>query len=613
MAAKGELAAMEKKENTENEEPKKEQFTLEILVVVRDAQQQHGLRHGDYHRYRSYCTRRLRRIRKSLHLCMTSGKRRYQSKKVDEANLKDVRFLYVPLISAERAWSYAMQLKTESNTEPRKRFHMIERLRRATQHADALLRISNHEKCDARTKLEGQAYHAAMQATLSFELQKWEEAMELFQKARTIYEKLGSMLTEDLRQLYQQRVEELLPNIRYCAYNIGDESALSDLMQMRLASGKAGGEDLLSSTIDVLIAQTREKQSSTLSEVTWRGRCVPVTQEKVRMFLLNLRHVDENLREGATEPAEGASEQTDDLDSKVSVYESLLMDCKDALQELREEIRADPKSHDQKGGKQTVIQFLHTYLMYIRLSKTSERYLLLVDSLKASLTAGGATDGKKVAKPQDLIRLYDVIIQNLSEIPLLPGLEDDASLSQEINTKVLSYKAFRCFYIAQSYAALKKWKEAMALYERTLTHTAQALDGYKTMNTTDNQQQQQSISELDELTQLVESKRYSVQANSILDSVDTTTDTLSRLSVKEQTLPLANRLERYYEDPALTKQKANLVSFPPDFQAIPAKPLFFDLALNQVEFPSLEDRIEQKKAAGGLSGMVKGWLWGGKR
>lgn len=85
----------------------------------------------------------------------------------------------------------------------------------------------------------------------------------------------------------------------------------------------------------VLIAQTREKQAATLSEVTWRGRTVPVKQEKVRVFLLNLQEVEENLA------------QAEDLDSKISVYESLLMDCKDALQVLREEIRADPVSKGQ--------------------------------------------------------------------------------------------------------------------------------------------------------------------------------------------------------------------------------------------------------------------------
>lgn len=42
---------------------------------------------------------------------------------------------------------------------------------------------------------------------------------------RTIYEKLASAFTEELSVLYNQRVDEISPNIRYCAYNIGKEAS----------------------------------------------------------------------------------------------------------------------------------------------------------------------------------------------------------------------------------------------------------------------------------------------------------------------------------------------------------------------------------------------------
>lgn len=50
----------------------------------------------------------------------------------------DDKFLQVPLIMAERAWSYAMQLRQESNTEPRKKFHLISRLRKAASYSSQL-------------------------------------------------------------------------------------------------------------------------------------------------------------------------------------------------------------------------------------------------------------------------------------------------------------------------------------------------------------------------------------------------------------------------------------------------------------------------------------------
>jgi len=72
-------------------------------------------------------------------------------------------------------------------------------------------------------------------------------------------------------------------------------------------------------------------------------------------------------------------------------------------------------------------------------------------------------------------------------------------------------------------------------------------------------------------------------------------------------------LEQYSEDPNIASKKAKLVNFPPDFKAIPCRPLFFDLALNHVDMPNLDSKMEQKKAGSGITGALKGWLWGGKK
>ena len=70
------------------------------------------------------------------------------------------------------------------------------------------------------------------------------------------------------------------------------------------------------------------------------------------------------------------------------------------------------------------------------------------------------------------------------------------------------------------------------------------------------------------------------------------------------------RLDVYQEETSSSLKKPNLVNFPPNFEPVPCKPLFFDLALNHVEMPDLEERVEKKKEPGGITGFVKGWLWG---
>ena len=72
--------------------------------------------------------------------------------------------------------------------------------------------------------------------------------------------------------------------------------------------------------MDDLINQTREQQAATLQEVEWRDRKLAVKQEKVRIFLLREQEFAE-------------TELKDkDAEERISAYESLLMDCKDAIQ-----------------------------------------------------------------------------------------------------------------------------------------------------------------------------------------------------------------------------------------------------------------------------------------
>lgn len=66
------------------------------------------------------------------------------------------------LMEAERAWSYAMQLKQEANTEPRKRFHLMSRLRKAAKHSENLEKLCESPRVDAKTKLEAQVWTREM-------------------------------------------------------------------------------------------------------------------------------------------------------------------------------------------------------------------------------------------------------------------------------------------------------------------------------------------------------------------------------------------------------------------------------------------------------------------
>ena len=82
-------------------------------------------------------------------------------------------------------------------------------------------------------------------------------------------------------------------------------------------------------------------------------------------------------------------------------------------------------------------------------------------------------DGRKVVKAQDVVRMYENMIQSLGEMPGLAGLEEDDNLAALVEAEVTFYRAFRSYYIALAFIVNQKWAEAMAVFQRSLQYVAQ--------------------------------------------------------------------------------------------------------------------------------------------
>ncbi|CAG2065174.1 unnamed protein product [Timema podura] len=121
------------------------------------------------------------------------------------------------------------------------------------------------------------------------------------------------------------------------------------------------------------MAQTRERGTEVVSEVEWRGRSVPAKPERVRLFLLSEKEAEKSLKR--------ASDNTE----KIALLETLLMDCKDAIAAARDEMKTDQPAKARTGPLSS-LQYLLSYLTYIRLTRTIQRNLLMVDSAKTALT-----------------------------------------------------------------------------------------------------------------------------------------------------------------------------------------------------------------------------------
>lgn len=226
---------------------------IPILRCVKSSQLQHGLKYENYQRYTSYCSRRLHRLRRSLNvyqgIASTAKARHQRARKLmdvsnamileaGENNLEyGQRMLMIQLYLAERAWSYSMLLKQETQEHPRKRYHMVRRLKKAADYADKFEKLCHDQDspCTSRTKEEASAYSNYIKGLYKIERKKWAEARELLFGALGIYMKFSvSINDEEVLQHYRQRMDEIRANLKYCAFNLSEQDAKKTRIKVHL-------------------------------------------------------------------------------------------------------------------------------------------------------------------------------------------------------------------------------------------------------------------------------------------------------------------------------------------------------------------------------------------
>ena len=107
-----------------------------------------------------------------------------------------------------------MQLKDESELEPRRIHHSVRKLAHACEVAKQLEKICNIEggsrcRVDGRTSLEAKAYYHYMEGLYCQTKREWSKASSNFKNSVALYEKIKLILPEDKREPYDAQLSEV--------------------------------------------------------------------------------------------------------------------------------------------------------------------------------------------------------------------------------------------------------------------------------------------------------------------------------------------------------------------------------------------------------------------
>ena len=488
--------------------------------------------------------------------------------------------LQLLLFEAERAWAYAQEL-TNSALQPANqenasslRHSATGRFRRAVNWSTQLLSLCQTlyglSRLSAENLLEVTIYTVILNGRFLRYRDDFEDALIQLSVAKSLLDDLANASSTSRDQaLAVLCADEIGPEIRYCAHELGRTKAY-DINGIVSELAPVHRNEIVENC-DTIVAKLQSEEGSTtlksqLKERLWEDQPVPIRYPELVDVFLKVEQAEAIVDSGRKEGRRSTSNRK--AKSDVTAYDAVLAALSDAEEVARKLQEAQQvtgtTSTSSNGGRD--IQFVHAYIVYQLLSRRIQRDLLLINTLLASdktATSQKPAQGRATADSVDkrlhpaIVKLLDTILQSLTQMRTISIVDDNPDLASAVDARLAFTNSRRCVYLAQCYAAVKKYGEALALLQHATIHVREAVSSV-------------SLSESD----LINSGNASFFPLSAEDITEVeTTITSDSLQLKRDWFAYNGGSVK--ADPTTYK-----------------KPLFFNIALNYVELDM--DRLQQR-------------------
>ncbi|KAA0056008.1 signal recognition particle subunit SRP68 isoform X1 [Cucumis melo var. makuwa] len=289
------------------------------------------------------------------------------------------------------------------------------------------------------------------------------------------------------------------------------------------------------------------------------------------------------------------------VEKRLSIFDKIFA----AYHEARSSIRSDLVSAGNAESVKDDLSGLDKAVSAVLGQRTIERNQLLVKIAKSKLVRRHDEKNEKVTKPEELVRLYDLLLQNIADLSDLVSSgrdrrQEEVTFAEECSLKSLAFRGERCFYLAKSYSLAGKRAEAYVLYCHARSLIEDAIQKFHTANISD----PKLIEELKTLIEECRANSCIEHATGIIEEVKAPENLSKKISNMSLTgaekksakylLQSLNNYESAVGDSNI-KTAPHIEAFPPAFQAIPRNPIVLDIAFNFIDFPSLENRMKKDR------------------
>lgn len=463
----------------------------------------------------------------------------------------------------------------------------------------------------SRTSLEAEAYAAFMAGNLAFHREEHKAALDKFATAKRIYSDLSQVGTPSQRELFSTFADELQPFVRFCEHRLALQGQLkgrsedADVSLDLSSSGDSASNALLQSKIDMVLLEARKQKVANLGSVEWKHKQVAIPSQELGLALLGPDEVAAKLEKLPSAAATDDKKREQLFLELLSSYDSVLQVIKNEMGKLQQQ------SKSGSALVHTDIEVLQTLEEYVRFQKLSKQVERTVNVYKKLRFTAATQLG-------ELTHILDMLVQSVGDILAIPGLSEYEKLrAAKYSAYQATFRAIRAVTIARSYLQQHKFAEAMALYQYAAGFLAEADEILSAQPAAKDVILQEFGKDLNEELAGAVSRTTAQSFLEQSSKADAVRSQLAELKVsgEAKTKSLLERQDDYVAGTA--KGLYEVVKLPPSFQAVPCKPLLFDVAFNELEMPDITERTkteEEKQAEAeaakqaSSSGGLFGWF-----
>jgi signal recognition particle subunit SRP68 len=371
-----------------------------------------------------------------------------------------------------------------------------------------------------------------------------------------------------------------------------------------LAALKGGG-GVDDERLKAVLAEESGRASDVSAVTMWRGHEIPIRSREARACVAS----------AVTQLAKLESPLVISAERGLAIFDKAFMAYNDARQHLRDELAA--ASSAQGGGSDSAsrvaeIKLADRAIAVLLAEKTIERNKFLVSSANAKLSGEIKLEkGEKAARPEDLVHLYNTLLQNYEELAesgpeVLRGIEGAEGLEEEIRKECMLEQALlraqRAAALARVHLGAGSHIEAAILFSRAAEHAARV---------------QERASASSEITASALRVQLDARKARCITLADGTTAAIAQqkglrtgfasVSLQESSSSLEGHQEVHYLMDHLDQYKSavmgkgankvHIVPIPPRMSSISVRPIVLDVAGDEISYPDLSGRTRAKKTS----------------